>query len=107
MKAPNHDLKTLKKILCQAYHEKENIEVGGQWQRNVMQRIRNLGPVDSRPTFFMLLEPFVWRLIPVTCLLIVVSAIILLKFDFTPQYELFTLLVDYTEESGLEQVFQF
>jgi hypothetical protein len=107
MKAPNHDLEALKKILRRAYHEKENIEVGEQWQLNVMQRIRNLGPVDSKPNFFMLLEPFVWRLIPVTCLLVVVSAIILLKFDFTPQYELFTLLVDYTEESGLEQLFQF
>jgi hypothetical protein len=105
MKPLQHKYDSLKKILQEAYLGKENAEVGEQWQVNAMRRIRNLGPVQSGPSFFMLFEQFVWRLTPATCLLIIVGAIIFLKLGFFPDYDIFTLFINNTEELSLAQLF--
>ena len=105
MKPLQRKYEALKKILREAYFEKEHAEVGEQWQVNAMRRIRNLGPVQSGPSFFMLFEQFVWRLTPATCLLIIVGAIIFLKLGFFPDYDVLTLFINNTEELSLAQLF--
>jgi len=105
MKPLQRKYEALKKILREAYFEKEHAEVGEQWQLNVMRRIRNLGPVQSGPSFFMLFEQFVWRLTPATCLLIIVGAIIFLKLGFFPDYDVLTLFINNAEELSLAQLF--
>jgi len=105
MKPLQKKYETLKKILREAYFEKEHAEVGEQWQLHVMRRIRNLGPVRSGPSFFMLFEQFVWRLTPATCLLFIVGAIIFLKLGFFPDYDVLTLFINNTEELSLAQLF--
>ena len=42
----------------------------------------------------MLFEQFVWRLAPVTFLLILVLAIFLIKLDLIPDYEMVKLFID-------------
>ena len=105
MKPLQRKYEALKKILREAYFEKEHAEVGEQWQVNAMRRIRNLGPVQSGPSFFMLFEQFVWRLTPATCLLIIVGAIIFLKLGFFPDYDVLTLFINNAEELSLAQLF--
>jgi len=105
MKSLSQKLGVLKKILCQAYHGKENVEVGEQWQVNAMRRIKGLGPITSRPNFLVFFERFVWRLTPATCLLIIVGAIIFLKLGFFPDYDVLTLFINDTEELSLAQLF--
>ncbi|MBW1784721.1 MAG: hypothetical protein JRL30_28745 [Deltaproteobacteria bacterium] len=105
MKPLHHKYEALKKILRKAYFEKEHAEIGDQWQMNLMRRIRNLGPVQSSPSFVMLFEQFVWRLTPATCLLIIVGAIIFLKLGFFPDYDVLTLFINNTEELSLAQLF--
>ncbi len=107
MRSRRHELEALKRILRRAYHEKENLEVGEQWQLNVMRRIRDLGPIKSRPDFFMLFEQLVWRVTPATCLLIIALVIIFLDLDFSPQYEVFTSFIYDTGEVTLAQLFEF
>jgi len=98
-----HD--ALKKILREAYFEKEHAEIGEQWQVNAMRRIRGLEPIRSGSNFFMLFEQFVWRLTPATCLLIIVGAIIFLKLGFFPDYDILTLFINNAEELSLAQLF--
>jgi len=105
MKPLQRKYEALKKILREVYLEKEHAEVSEQWQANAMRRIRNLGPVQSGPSFFLLFEQFVWRLTPATCLLIIVGAIIFLKLGFFPDYDVFTLFINDTEELSLAQLF--
>jgi len=107
MKSPSHELEVLKKILRQAYHEKENVEVGEQWQLNAMRRIRGLGPIKTETNFFMLFEQFFWRLTPATCILILISVALLFKLDFIPEYDVFASLIYDTEEVTLAQLFGF
>ena len=105
MKPLQRKYEALKKILREAYFEKEHAEVGEQWQANAMRRIKGLGPITSRPNFLVFFERFVWRLTPATCLLIIVGAIIFLKLGFFPDYDVLTLFINDTEELSLAQLF--
>ncbi len=104
MKSHNHEQEMLRKLLRQAYYEKEKFEVGGQWQFNVMRRIRNLAQLKSQPNFSQMFEQLVWRLAPVTSTIILVFAIVLLSFDLIPDLEIFQLLYN---ESGDFSLIQF
>lgn len=107
MKPLQRKYEALKKILREAYFEKEHAEVGEQWQVNAMRRITGLGPITSGPNFLVFFERFVWRLTPATCALILIFAALLFKLDFTPEYEVFTSLICDTEEVMLAQLFEF
>jgi hypothetical protein len=105
MKPLQRKYEALKKILQEAYFEKEHAEVGEQWQVIAMRRIKGLGPITPRPNFLVFFERFVWRLTPATCLLIIVGAIIFLKLGFFPDYDVLTLFINDTEELSLAQLF--
>jgi hypothetical protein len=94
MKSHKNGHKKLKELLIRAYHEKEKSEVDELWQVRVMSHIRSLGPISSRERYFMLFEQSVWRLAPVTCLLILVLAAFLIKLDLIPDYEMTKLFID-------------
>jgi hypothetical protein len=94
VKSLRNDHTKLKKLLMRAYREKEKPKGDELWQMRVMSHIRSLGPVSSRRRYFMLFEQSVWRLAPVTCLLILVLAVFLTKLDFIPDYELVKLFMD-------------
>jgi len=99
MKSIKGDYTKLKELFIRAYHEKEKPEVNELWQRRVMSHIRSLGPVSSRRRYFMLFEESVWRLVPVTCLLIVILVAFLIKLDLIPDYEMAKLFIDDPVES--------
>lgn len=104
MKSHNHEQEMLRKLLRQAYYEKEKLEVDVQWQFNVMRRIRNLAQLKSQPNFSQMFEQLVWRLAPVTSTIILVFAIVLLNFDLIPDLEISQLLYN---ESGVFSLIQF
>lgn len=88
----------LQEILKKAYHEKEKLEVGNQWHKEVMRRVKELGATEPTPSFAVMLEQLVWRLAPVTCLLILGLAVLFVFVDFTSGYDVFQLLMNGTEE---------
>jgi hypothetical protein len=95
----------LREILRRAYREKQEVDVGKQWQQEVMHRIRNLGEIEGRPSFFAQFEQLVWRLVPVTCLLILGLTLLFSSVEFFSSYDLAQLLVNSTEEITLNQFF--
>ena len=95
----------LKEIFRLAYLDKENLEVGDQWQGEVMRRLRKLGAIQPTPGFLEMLESFIWRLVPVTCLLILLLTAVLVVSDFTSEYEVIQLLMNSTEELIMPQFY--
>jgi hypothetical protein len=95
----------LREILRQAYLEKENVEVGDRWQEEAMRRIRELGAIEAASSSLVMFEQFVWRLAPLTCLLILGLAVLLSSLDFISGYDIIQLLMDGTEELTLNQFF--
>ena len=95
----------LREILRRAYRDKEKVEVGDHWQEEVMRRIRELGGREERPSPLLMFEQFVWRLAPLTCLLIVGLTVLLSNFDFTSGDDVIQLLMNGTDEITLNQFF--
>ena len=105
MTPSNKEHEALREILRRAYREKQKVDVTKQWQEEVMHRIRDLGEVEGRPSFLAQFEQLVWRLVPVTCLLILGLTLLLSSVEFFSSYDLAQLLVNHTEEITLNQFF--
>lgn len=101
-----HEQEALREILRRAYRDKENVEVGDQWQEEVMRRIRELGEIEERPSSLVMFEQLVWRLAPLTCLLILGLTVLLSSSDFISGDDVIQLLVNGTEELTLNQFFE-
>ena len=96
---------TLRELLRRAYKEKEKVEVGDQWQDEVMRRIGELGEMEASPSYLVMLEQLVWRLVPVTCILIIGLTVLLSSFDFVSGYDVIQLTMNSTEQVTLNQFF--
>ena len=106
MTSIKNEHEALREILRRAYRDKENVEVGDRWQEEVMRRIRELGEIEERPSSLVMFEQLVWRLAPLTCLLILGLTVLLYSFDFIAGYDVIQLLVNGTEELTLNQFFE-
>ena len=95
----------LRELLRRAYRDKENVEVGDQWQEKVMRRIRELGEIGERPSSLVMFEQFVWRLAPLTCLLILGLTVLLSSSDLISGDDVIQLLMNGTEELAINQFF--
>ncbi len=105
MKISGNELEKLFRILKQAYHEKEKLEVGVQWQNRVMATVRQMGPVESMPRFMPTFEHLVWRLAPVTSLLALGLAAVSMVTDAVVEYDLLQLFLNAIEDSTLAHLF--
>ena len=94
MNPPKTEHEVLQSILRKAHRQKENVEVGDQWQQEVMRRVRELGALQPAPSFSEMLEQLVWRLVPVICLLILGLTVLFAVSDFTSGYDVFQLLMN-------------
>ena len=81
-------LSKIRKILATAYHEKENIETGGLLRTRVMGHVLSLGPLSPQVCYFELFQQLLWKLAPVTCILVVILGVAIAKMDFIESYEL-------------------
>ncbi len=72
----------LKKAFREAYSAKETEETGDGWQSAVMKRVRRIGPLTPASNFLPAFEHFVWRLAPVSCLLVIALTLLLMNIDF-------------------------
>ena len=105
MTPSKHEQEALIRILQRAHQEKEKLEIGDQWQEEVMRRIRELGEIEARPGSLVMFEQLVWRLAPLTCLLILGLTLLLSSVDFISGYDVIQLLMNSTEEITLNQFF--
>lgn len=94
MKLTQDDHDKVIDVLKTAYHAKEAIEVGGQWQQNVMRDIRRLGPLGSASNNAVFLAQLLWRAAPAVCMVILIIGAIVIKLDYMSDFELGNLLTE-------------
>ena len=94
-----------RELLRRAYREKEKVEVGDQWQQEVMRRIGELGEIEASPSYLVMLEQLVWRLVPFTCILIIGLTVLLSSFNFISGYDIIQITMNSTEQLTLNQFF--
>ena len=93
----------LRKALRDAYFYREERELGDLWQSKVMGHIREIGPLKVGAGFWPVFEHLVWRLAPVSCLLVLSLTVLLLSMDLDHGYDyLGTLTAEFTKTSLAE-----
>lgn len=95
----------LKELLGQAYRARERMEVGAQWQKSLMARVREIGPFQPETQFLPTFERFVWRLAPVVCLLALVLIAAFIEIEVASWEDPIQLFVNGAEESMLSNLF--
>ena len=93
-----NDPKAILKTFRKAYYRKASAPAGDKWQLDVMRRIRNLGPLQSRKSIWIPFEQFFWRLAPALCLMIILLATVLYKMEIVPDTIVFQVLMNGEEE---------
>lgn len=58
------------------------------WELSVMRRVRRIAEGELRPDFSALFELFVWRLAPVTGVMIILLSVLLFRADLSSEYAL-------------------
>jgi len=71
----------LKKAFRHAYTSKGGGDTGEGWQSQAMRRIRQIGPLKSAAGFWPAFEGMVWRLAPVSCLLVLVLTLFFVNME--------------------------
>lgn len=77
-----------------AHQEKEKIHVSDNWKMGVMNLIRDDIKNDFKPSFIDLFQQFVWRLVPITCVLAMLLGILLTRIDILSDYELVKMFIN-------------
>jgi hypothetical protein len=106
MRSRISEKESLKKALRDAYFAKEREGVGKEFRTDVMRRIRRIGPLSANVGFWPAFEHLTWRLVPVTCLLVLVLTAALVTMDFDQPHDyLGTVTADLEKPTTLTQLF--
>ena len=87
-------LDLIEKALKTSYYDKDNIVVANGWQSEVMREIRKTHFSGPEPAPFRCMGKLAWRLMPVTCTLLLLVCAGLLTTDFDPEYELAAMYIN-------------
>jgi len=83
MKKPRiSENEALKARFRDAYFSRERNDIPEAWSDRTMKQIRRIGPLRSGPTFWPAFEHLVWRLAPVTFLLVIALTFFFLNTDW-------------------------
>ena len=74
--------RVLQSLFRTVYAHTEQVDVGEQWQTQVMRHIRSLSPLQTRPDTVTLLQHCVWRFVVIACLI----ALLLTAYTFQTEF---------------------
>ena len=84
--------------------EKEGV-LRDDWRTRVMERIRRIGPLRPADGFWPAFEHLVWRLAPVSCLLVLALAAFFMNTDFDLAYDYLDAVRSEVERPVLVELF--
>ena len=96
---------SLKKTFRGVYLAKERGESGEDWPSLAMRRIRQIGPLRPAAGFWPAFENLVWRLAPVSCVLILVLTFFLVNMDFDVDSDYLATMTAEMEKPNLMELF--
>ena len=77
----------LKRAFQEVYAAKARDELGDGWPSQVMRRVRQAGPLKSTTVFWSSFENLVWRLVPVSCVLVFLFGVLFMKMEIGSGYD--------------------
>jgi hypothetical protein len=108
MKKPRiSENEVLKARFRDAYFARESNDISDAWSDRAMKEIRRIGPLGSGSTFWPAFEHFVWRLAPVTCLLVIALTFFFLNTDWDSGQDYLSMWTADRETQALIEFFGF
>ncbi len=101
-----NDIAKIGKSLTVAYRGRETAQAGEHWETRVMGHIRSLNLRVPAAGFSALFGSFLWRMVPVACLLIIVLTAGLVTLDYTPEYDITATFMTDPVESAVSQLWE-
>jgi hypothetical protein len=98
---------SLRKAFRDAYAAKERQETGNGWQSAVMKRIRQIGPLRPATGFWPAFESMVWKLAPVSCLLVLVLTFFFVNMEPDVDSDYLGTMAAEVEKPSLVELFGF
>ena len=89
--------KELDKVLSvfkDVHHEKEKLHVSDTWQANAMRLIRNHAGASFKIVFFDFFQGVVWKLAPVSCILVLLLGFLMTQSNTLTDYELAKIFIN-------------
>ncbi len=77
----------LKTVFRKAYFAMEERGSGDAWRDRAMRQVRQIGPLNRRSSFWPAFEHMVWRLAPVSGILIIVLSALILNVNPDAGYD--------------------
>lgn len=105
MKSRISENESLKKAFREAYSAKGRGGTGEEWRSQAMKRIRKIGPLRSVAGFWPAFENLVWRLAPVSCVLLLVLTFFFVNMDFDVDSDYLATMAGEMEKPGLVEFF--
>ena len=97
----------VKKAFQHAYLAKERAAPGETWRSQVMRRVREIGPLESSAGFWPAFEHLMWRLVPVSCLLVLALTTLLLSLNLDLGHDYLGTVTVELEKPSLSELFGF
>jgi hypothetical protein len=96
---------SLKKAFREAYSAKGRGEAGEEWQSRAMRRIRQIGPLRPAAGFWPAFETMVWRLAPVSCVLVLVLTFFFVNMELDVDSDYLGTMAAEMEKPSLVELF--
>ena len=96
---------SLKTAFRDAYSAKGAEETRHEWQSQIMSRIRQIGPLRPVAGFWPAFESMVWRLAPVSCLLVLVLALFFVTMELDVDSDYLGTMAAEMEKPSLVEFF--
>lgn len=96
---------SLKKVFRDALLAKGRGETGEGWQSQAMKRIRQIGPLRPATGFWQAFESMMWRLAPVSCVLVLVLAFLSVNMNFDVDSDYLATMAAEMEKPSLVEFF--
>lgn len=81
-------------VFKEVYHEKEKLYVSDNWQANVMRLIRKNATDHYQISFFDIFQQFVWRIVPVSCVLVLLLSFLMSQNDVLSDYKMVKIFIN-------------
>ena len=96
---------SLKTAFRDAYSAKGTEETRHEWQPQTMSRIRQIGPLRPVAGFWRAFESMVWRLAPVSCLLVLALALFFVNMELDVDSDYLGTMAAEMEKPSLVEFF--
>ncbi len=81
-------------LFKEVHRDKERLPVSDKWQANAMRLVRNDAGTRLQTDFFDIFQGFVWKLAPVSCILVLLLGFLMIHTNTLSDFEMAKIFIN-------------